>query len=576
MSQRKAPRTQTTVRRNRLRRPLRLDSLEDRSVPARLFAVDGAGFSPSTLYELDPTNGSVIQTIGFTGEFHITDIDFDPTTGILYGVSNSPNQLLTIDINTGVATPIGPTDAQIPDISFRSDGTLFAWVEVDFATFTFFDDLATIDLTTGAVTYIPSPIDSFRTGLAFDSADNLYLKTDQLYQIDPSTADALSSIELVGGFPHNVLEFDGNDVLYTATRVGGGSNFQTIDRTTGVITTVGFTGGVGLTGLAFEAGLVVTSTDPADGSVVATTPTQYVVNVSDSLDGSTIQAGDFQVNGIAATGFTYVPGSESITFTFATDPVAGQGLQTMDIAENAFNSASDGDGVAEFNGSFRYDVLQLQVTSTSPANGSVVLLPFTTLDLNFNEAYDLASASPDDFVVNQGDVSSVSQVDADTLRLTLSGVVAEGTLTVDLTDGAMTDVYGNPGAAFSGSYTLDFGTFPYPTPLLAKNPGGSLIYGGSQAGIIDPAGDSDTFSILVDPGQKITVTVDPAGSLKPIVELYSGNALIGSATATSAGLEAVLQTVPGHGQLGVMGPGPKTYFVIVRRRAGQQARIRST
>lgn len=203
-----------------------------------------------------------------------------------------------------------------------------------------------------------------------------------------------------------------------------------------------------------QSGFGVTGTNPANGSVVATTPTQYIVNVNDAVVPETVDAGDFQVNGISATAFAYTPGANSITFTFASDPVTEQGLQHMHVANGAFTSVSDGTGVREFNGAFRYDVVLMQVTSTDPTDGSPIVPPANILDLNFNEAYDFDSAQISDFIVNQGFVSEVSQVDADTLRLTFSGIDAGGTLTVSMPAGAMTDVYGNRGAEFFGSYTV--------------------------------------------------------------------------------------------------------------------------
>jgi hypothetical protein len=203
-----------------------------------------------------------------------------------------------------------------------------------------------------------------------------------------------------------------------------------------------------------QSGFGVTTTNPARGSVVATTPTQYIVNVSNALVPETVDAADFQVNGIAATAFSYTRGTSSITFTFASDPVTAQGLQTMHVAGGAFASASDGTGVREFSGTFRYDVVLMQVTSTDPADGSTIPPPAATLDLHFNEAYKFESVQTSDFNLNQGTVSEVSQVDDDTLRLTLDGVNADGTLTVSMPAGAMTDTHGNPGAAFSGSYLV--------------------------------------------------------------------------------------------------------------------------
>src|SRR5206468_925624 len=44
-------------------------------------------------------------------------------------------------------------------------------------------------------------------------------------------------------------------------------------------------------------GFAVTSTDPACNSVINTQPTQFVVNLSDAVDTSTVQASDYTVNG---------------------------------------------------------------------------------------------------------------------------------------------------------------------------------------------------------------------------------------------------------------------------------------
>ena len=46
--------------------------------------------------------------------------------------------------------------------------------------------------------------------------------------------------------------------------------------------------------------------------VTGATPTQYVVNVSAAIDPASLQAGDFTVNGKAATGVSYVAGATTI------------------------------------------------------------------------------------------------------------------------------------------------------------------------------------------------------------------------------------------------------------------------
>src|SRR5439155_19463681 len=120
---------------------------------------------------------------------------------------------------------------------------------------------------------------------------------------------------------------------------------------------------------------------------------------------------------------------------------------------------------------------------------------------------------------------------------------AEGTLTVSIAAGALTDSFGNPGQAFSGSYTLDFGTVAFPTPLTAKPPLGSLIYDPSASGIIGPAGDTDSFTVNVDAGQTISVLVTPGATLRPTVTLTPPSGPSVRITATAAANKALLQTI---------------------------------
>ena len=88
--------------------------------------------------------------------------------------------------------------------------------------------------------------------------------------------------------------------------------------------------------------------------------------------------------------------------------------------------------------------------------------------------------------------------------------------------GAVTDAFGNPGSGFSASYGADFGTAPFPVALTAESPLGSLVYDATASGAISPAGDTDSFTLPLDPGQTVTVVVTWAGlqpSLRPTVEL---------------------------------------------------------
>ncbi len=137
-------------------------------------------------------------------------------------------------------------------------------------------------------------------------------------------------------------------------------------------------------------GFSVTTADPACGSVVNTQPTDFIINLSDPVDPSTVQASDFTVNGTPADDFTLSNGNATITFHFNTSPVVDQGVQTMHIPAGAFNQASNNDPVLEFNCTFRYDAVPLSVIDTVPPVGATFDPPGPasyTLDLNFNEMW---------------------------------------------------------------------------------------------------------------------------------------------------------------------------------------------
>ena len=120
---------------------------------------------------------------------------------------------------------------------------------------------------------------------------------------------------------------------------------------------------------------------------------------------------------------------------------------------------------------------------------------------------------------------------------------------------------GTEGGNFYVSFVLDVGTTAFPTPLKAERPLGSLVYDSSVSGFISPAGDADSYTLLVDPGQKLTVVVEPDTSLRPHVELFrltNGDAVrIGSGVSAVAGEDAVLQTIDSA----PIGQGPTTYQV---------------
>ena len=208
-------------------------------------------------------------------------------------------------------------------------------------------------------------------------------------------------------------------------------------------------------------GFAVTSANPACGSVISTQPTDFVLNLSDAVKPASVQASDFTVNGAAANSVALGSGNTQMTFHFNSSPVTTQGIQTMHIPAGALNRASDNMGNLDFTCTFSYDALLLQVTSTVPADGGTFSPQAPNdyqYDVNFNEPVAVASVQTSDLTVsgNSGpSVKAVSVVNGSmTARFTLH-MNCGGSLTASIPAGAITDQFGNPGAAFSGSYSVE-------------------------------------------------------------------------------------------------------------------------
>jgi autotransporter-associated beta strand protein len=284
----------------------------------------------------------------------------------------------------------------------------------------------------------------------------------------------------------------------------------------------------------------VASSTPAAGSAVSTPPTDFAVTFASAYSPGSIQAGDLAVNAIAADSFT-LTSSTTVTFHYNASPVTTQGLQSMSIPAGAVTWQSNGAPLAAFNASFRYDVLPITVSSMTPASGSTLTLPLASLSVHFNEAYSAASIGTSDLSLSQGTVSGFMLVDSQTVRYSLAGITAAGTLTINMAAGAVTDPFGNPGPAFSGSLVLNYAATPFPTPLARVAPVGSLIYQSSTSGTIG-AGSTDSYSLSLAGGQTISILVTSASGLQPQLNL-TGPGVSASASSPAGGAPAVLQTI---------------------------------
>ena len=102
-------------------------------------------------------------------------------------------------------------------MTFDGSGTLFAWSECSTSACTNSDDLYTINLATGASTFVgESGLSTSNTGLAFAPSGTLYLKTsNEVYTISPLTGAPTFLVTLGTDTIRNALAFSPAGTAYS-------------------------------------------------------------------------------------------------------------------------------------------------------------------------------------------------------------------------------------------------------------------------------------------------------------------------------------------------------------------------
>jgi hypothetical protein len=197
-----------------------------------LFATDGGGGNVNTqLYTLNPANGQIATTIGSIN-FSVTGLAIQPGSGVLYGVTTGTNpRLITINKTTGAGSVIGSLFSGTPtgpvaDMTFTSNGTLYGWSENS-------DDLVTINLTSGLATLVAdSTLSTLGSGLAASSGNILYFTGEgaagTLMTIDRTSGTSTGSTQLSNGGTGsiNALAFNGSTLYGVRSSASGGGGGQ--------------------------------------------------------------------------------------------------------------------------------------------------------------------------------------------------------------------------------------------------------------------------------------------------------------------------------------------------------------
>ena len=290
-----------------------------------LYATSGS----RSLLTIDKTTG-LSTTVGLL-PMVVPAIAIHPTTGVLYagGGGGSPF-LLKLNKSNAATTIIGDTAlglASISDMDFSPNGTLFASVNIVGDGGTGGDHLATINVNTGLATIVgpfgmctgvvvptlgagSCSVEGME-GLAYSQSGTLYAThtlnsaagQPGLYTVNPATGTAtfVAPILNAAGQPPAggiaSIRFGCNGTLYGGTTrlaANNGGNLVAINPVTGIFTNLGVassTDGSALAALAFDnnscvADMAITKTSNLSGPVASGTTITYTLTVTNNGPGT--------------------------------------------------------------------------------------------------------------------------------------------------------------------------------------------------------------------------------------------------------------------------------------------------
>lgn len=226
-----------------------------------LVGVSFSGTGGATLYTISPQSGLAASPRSL-GLDRIVGTAATPD-GTLYALTShsaatNPSSLFTINPADGSATLIGSTGlSNIAEGDLAIDpitGTIYG----GYCALNGHRRLFTIDPTTGQASLLPADIYGDASGLAFDSAGNLFALDSalgKLYGVNKQTGAAISTVTLsgmIGGTAGMTID-PGTGTFYVADGGTGGTNLlYTLNSGTGALTPIGATGvSQGISGLAF-------------------------------------------------------------------------------------------------------------------------------------------------------------------------------------------------------------------------------------------------------------------------------------------------------------------------------------
>ncbi|MDP2433554.1 MAG: Ig-like domain-containing protein [Pseudomonadota bacterium] len=406
--------------------------------------------------------------------------------------------------------------------------------------------------------------------------DNLVLATTTPYgvgDLGPSPLDPLNTLDpLVELYdPNGTLVASNNNgagdgrnayLAYTVPVDAGGTYRVRVAPVSGggeyTLAVQGATG-------SLAGGMRVTDSSVPDGAQVTAFPTNLDITFSSAVRLDSVQTTDLVVtdavgNPIAVTGATLAD-AHGVRFQLGA-PVDVDGHYNVSLASGAVFDLTGGAANEAYSSGFDVDASPPQVVSPSVVDGARFAPGAFAFSADFSEALASDGLDADDVVLLENfSNTAITPLTFDynpaTHHLdTTFDALVEGSYTLSLKSraDAFRDLYGNPldgngdgiaGDDFTVDFFVDSDVQPFPTPLHARYPAGSLSYGGDLEGVLyDAAGaDSDTYTIELDANQILTVALFPLDAgLMARVEVIGpdGVTVIGAHDAAAPGAVAAL------------------------------------
>jgi hypothetical protein len=316
---------------------------------AYLFARESGGGAWSQVQQLtasDPQNNAQFSRVAIQGNTaaigapfqdqgipigDVRALAFDSSTQTLYGADSGANQLVSIDLVTGVGTPIGALGfPYVAGMVYHAPSNLLYGVDAPSG------DLIRINPTTGKGTVVgPTGFTGLRC-LAYDPGPNkLYSFVDQLdllISISPGTG-AGTAVGSLGPLIQGMSFDTATSTLYATDVIN--DELVTVDTTTAAMTPVGKLGFPNMDGLAF---------DPIGGTLYGSDRTTGHLFTIDTGSGAATSVGKISTFEYDA-GAVYLIALGFETETYCTAGVSASGCQAL-IEATGVASASASSGFA--------------------------------------------------------------------------------------------------------------------------------------------------------------------------------------------------------------------------------------